>query len=135
MTEESLPLNPKDAVRKIKVKRIKTDLMGTARQAIRTTLWLGAHFGYQLRGAPMGMRLTDELREKFLKKIDIVLAALSEYDAHYPELSELDLEDVWELDPATSNFSPEEILAIDYRHLRLFLHVTGLRNEEPPATS
>lgn len=82
----------------------------------------------------MGVPLTDELREKFLKEVHIILPALREYDKYYPKLDELDLEDTWELDPATSNFTLEEILAIDYRHLRFFLHINGLGNQ-PPATS
>lgn len=144
--EESMPeelwfqfLNPKRVVDSIRTESIETDLMGTARRATHAALWLGAHFGHQLKGAPMGMLLADELREKFLKEMKIVLVALSEYDKHYPtKLSELDLEDAWEIDPVTSSLSPEEILAVDYRHLVHFLDANGLRkelNKLPPATS
>jgi hypothetical protein len=132
---KGLFLDPQQAVASIEAHRVATDLMGTARRAIHATLWIGAHFGYQLKGSPMGMLITDELRMQFLEEIDIVLDALKEYDAYYPELKELDLEGLWELDPATSILTTEEIHAVDYRHLLLFLHVTGLRNQQPPATS
>jgi hypothetical protein len=116
MSHEALFKSPEVAVEQINATEQgdETTLAHKARRAIRATQWLGAHYGYGLRG------ISDTLRQQFVGQVDIVLAELREYEHHYPEfVSE-------ENEPEPLN--TEEELAIDYRYLQHFLHVAGLKH-------
>lgn len=113
--------SPEAAVSHINANGASSDLPGTARRAIKATLWLGAHYGYELRGDGQNEQMPDSLRQAFIDEVDRVLDALSNYAVHYPGY------DPDEEGPSPVPLSQDQILAVEYHQLRRFLHETGLK--------
>lgn len=120
MPHEGLFSSPEEAVLSIQAGQASRDLPGTARRAVRATLWLGAHYGYELRGDGLHEKMPDDLRQNFLEQVDLVLDALSNYAAHYPGY------DPEEEGPSPVPLSQDKILAVEYHNLRHFLRAAGL---------
>jgi hypothetical protein len=120
MPHKGLFSSPEEAVSSIQADQASRDLPGTARRAVRATLWLGAHYGYELRGDGLHEKMPDDLRQTFLKEVDRVLEVLSNYAVHYPGY------DPEEEGPSPVPLSQDQILAVEYHNLRHFMRAAGL---------
>lgn len=116
MHERGLFSTPEKAVSHINSEGASLDLPATARRAVRVTLWIGAHYGYGLRGMPA------DLRQTFIDEVDRVLDVLSNYSVHYPGY------DPDEDGPSATPLSQDQDLAVEYHRLRHFIEMAGLEH-------